>query len=87
MAENDHVFILWEFVVIADWTIPADRVNIIVKGQEMFAIDMTVPADKNVSTKQFDKLSKYKDFGAYREGCFKVQWHNSRKSKLTRNQK
>ena len=47
-----------------DRTIQANRPDIVVKdllGNVCYLIDMSVPSDKNVSSKTFEKLSKYKD--------------------------
>ena len=56
--------ILWDFPIQTDRTIQANRPDIVVKdflGNVCYLIDMSVPSDKNVSSKTFEKLSKYKD--------------------------
>ena len=47
-----------------DRTIKANRPDIVVKDhkeKKCFLIDMTVPTDRNIAPKEFEKLSKYKD--------------------------
>ena len=64
VVENEKAIILWDFPINTDRTIQANRPDIIVKDYETrkcLMIDMTVPTDRNVSVKEFDKLSKYKD--------------------------
>ena len=55
---------LWNFPIHTDRTIQANRPDIVVKdkqGKTCYLIDMSVPSDKNVAAKVFDKMSKYKD--------------------------
>ena len=64
VVEIDNITILWDFPVNTDRTIQANRPDIIIKDKkkkECILIDMSVPTDKNISVKVFDKLSKYKD--------------------------
>lgn len=64
VTEGNNVTILWDFPVRTDRTIQANRPDIIIKdfgNNSCLLIDMSVPCDKNVSVKEFDKLSKYKD--------------------------
>ena len=56
--------ILWDFPIHTDRTIQANRPDIVVKDKQektCLNIEMSVPSDKNVSAKVFDKMSKYKD--------------------------
>ena len=61
----NRVTILWDFPVRTDnKTIQANRPNIVIKHQQnkmCQMIDMSVPSDCNISAKEFEKLSKYKD--------------------------
>ena len=62
--ELEGISILWDFPVHTDRTIQANRPDIIIKDRKnkvCVLIDMSVPTDKNISVKVFDKLSKYKD--------------------------
>ena len=64
VTNGKSVTILWDFSVHTDRTIQANRPDIIVKDyttKTCLLIDMSVPSDKNISVKEFDKLSKYKD--------------------------
>ena len=64
VVESKHVTILWDFPINTDRTIKANRPDIVVKDRKektCLLIDMSIPTDKNVSLKMFDKLSKYKD--------------------------
>ena len=61
---SNNVTILWDFPINTDRTIKANRPDIVVKDRKAktcLLIDMSVPSDKNVPVKTFDKLSKYKD--------------------------
>ena len=56
--------VLWDFGIHTDRKIEANRPDIIIKDKEKnecVLIDVAVPADKNVSIKEFEKKSKYKD--------------------------
>jgi hypothetical protein len=47
-----------------DKTIAANRPDIIVKDKvprNCFMVDVSIPSERNVSIKQVDKMSKYKD--------------------------
>ena len=64
VTEGKNVTILWDFPVHTDRMIQANRPDIVVKDKRnstCLLIDMSVPTDKNVSAKVFEKLSKYKD--------------------------
>ena len=56
--------ILWDFPIRTDRTIQANRPDIVIKHKQNKTcqlIDMSVPSDSNISAKEFEKLSKYKD--------------------------
>ena len=64
VTETENTTILWDFPIHTDRTIKANRPDIIIKDRkkkECLLIDVAIPSDKNTSTKQFEKLSKYKD--------------------------
>ena len=64
ITENKTVTILWDFSIHTDRTIQANRPDIVIKDKVKRScqlIDMSVPNDNNVSAKEFEKLSKYKD--------------------------
>ena len=64
MAENNKVTVLWDMPVNTDREIKANRPDIIIKNKEektCLMIDMTVPSERNVTIKEVEKLSKYKD--------------------------
>ena len=64
VVEGDSVTLLWDFPIRTDRTIQANRPDIIVKDfkkKTFLLIDMSIPTDQNISAKEFDKLSKYKD--------------------------
>ena len=64
VTEGKNVTILWDFPVHTDRMIQANRPDIVVKDKRnstCLLIDMSVPTDKTVSAKVFEKLSKYKD--------------------------
>ena len=61
VIECDGLAILWDFPVHTYRTIEANRPDIIVKDHEerkCYMIDMTIPMDKNISLKEFEKLSQ-----------------------------
>ena len=56
--------ILWNFPSRTGRIIQANRPDIVIKHKQNKAcqlIDMSVPSDSNISAKEFEKLSKYKD--------------------------
>ena len=62
--EGENTTILWDFPIKTDRTIQANRPDIVIKNYKSktcLLIDMTIPTDRNISVKEFDKLSKYKD--------------------------
>ena len=64
VTESTEVTILWNFTINTDRKIEANQPDITIKNSEentYITIDVTVPADKNISLKEFQKLSKYKD--------------------------
>ena len=64
MISNDQVTLLWDMQVHTDKEIKANKPDIIIKDHintTCQLIDMTIPSDRNVSIKEVEKLSKYKD--------------------------
>ena len=64
VVEGDNVTLLWDFPIRTDRTIQTNSPDIIVKDikeKTCLLIDMSIPTDQNISAKEFDKLSKYKD--------------------------
>ena len=56
--------ILWDFTVHTDRTTTANKPDIVIKdfkARTCQIIDMAVPCDSNISTKECDKLQKYKN--------------------------
>ena len=74
VTEGDKCTILWDFPIHTDRTIQANRPDIVVKDKQnntCLLIDMSIPSDRNVSAKVFEKLSKYKDL----EIEIQKMWH------------
>ena len=64
VVDTPKVTILWDFPIRTDRTIPANRPDIIIKHKQNKTcqlIDMSVSSGSNISAKEFEKLSKYKD--------------------------
>ena len=64
IVENDSVKILWDFNIFVDHIISARRPDIVVidKCASLITlIDISFPADKHISAKEEEKLSKYQD--------------------------
>ena len=64
VIETEEKTILWDFSIHTDRTIKANRPDLIIKDKKTkkcLLIDVAVPADKNVTIKEFEKRSKYKD--------------------------
>ena len=62
ITDGDHATILWDFPIHTDRTIKANRPDIVVKDhkeKKCFLIDMTVPTDRDIAPKAFEKLFKY----------------------------
>ena len=74
VTEAENVTILWDFPIHTDRTIKANRPDIVIKDmkdKKCLLIDMTVPADRNIAPKEFEKISKYKDL----EMEIQKMWH------------
>ena len=59
-----NLTVLWDFTVHADRKADANRPDIIIKNHEertCIMMGVAVPSDQNISLKEFQKLSKYKD--------------------------
>jgi hypothetical protein len=64
VCENEKVSVLWDMPITTDREIKANRPDIVIKdhnNKTCLLIDMTIPSDRNVGLKEFEKLSKYKD--------------------------
>ena len=64
VTEGKDTVVLWDFPIHTDRTIQANRPDIVIKDKTnntCLFIDMSIPSDRNVSAKVFEKLSKYKD--------------------------
>ena len=64
VTEGKVVTILWDFEIHTDREIKANRPDIVIKDKQQnacFLIDISVPSDRNISAKLFEKLGKYKD--------------------------
>ena len=64
VVNSEDVTILWDFPINTDRTIEANRPDIVIKDHKSKTctlIDMSIPTDKNIAVKEFEKLSKYKD--------------------------
>ena len=64
VVEGKNVTILWDFTVPTDTKIDANRPDIIIKNHEertCIMMDVAVPSDQNISWKELQKFSKYKD--------------------------
>ena len=64
VVENQSATILWDYSIQTDRTIKANRPDIVIKDKTeniCLLLDVSIPSDRNTSTKIFEKLSKYKD--------------------------
>ena len=64
IVENQKCTILWDYGINTDRKIPANRPDIVIKdhkNKKCYLIDMSVPGDCNVVSKEYEKRSKYKD--------------------------
>ena len=74
VTEGNDVTILWDFAIHTDRSVKANRPYITVKDHKektCLLIDMTVPSDRNVSLKKYEKVSKYRDL----EIEIQKMWH------------
>ena len=64
VTENEAATVLWDMPVNTDKEIKANRPDIIIKDKtekKCIMIDMSIPSERNVSIKEVEKLSKYKE--------------------------
>ena len=76
VTEQDQVKILWDFPIITDKEIKANRPDIVLinnSDKTCLLIDMTVPSDNNISLKEYEKLAKYKDLEIEIQKMWKVK--------------
>ena len=74
VTEGNYATILWDFTIHTDRSIKANRPDIVMKDHKeksCLLIDMTVPSDRNLSIKEYAKISKYKDV----ETEIQKMWH------------
>ena len=74
VTEGNDVTILWDFTIHTDRSVKANWPDITVKDHKEKAcllIDMTVLSDSNISLKEYEKVSKYKDL----EIEIQKMWH------------
>ena len=64
VVEGKDVVILWDMPIHTDKEITENRPDIVIKDRKenkCIFIDMSVPSERNVASKETEKLSKYKD--------------------------
>jgi hypothetical protein len=64
VTETEEVKILWDFEIRTDRVIPARRPDIVVlnkSNRTVTIIDVAVPSDRNIKTKEREKIEKYQD--------------------------
>ena len=64
VVEGKDMVILWDVPIRTDKEITANRPDIVIKDRKenkCIFIDMSVPSERNVGSKETEKLSKYKD--------------------------
>ena len=75
-AEIESATILQGFSIHTDRTIRTNKPDITIKDYKEKTykiIDFTYPMDKNISAKEFEKLSKYKDLQIEEEGMWQLK--------------
>jgi len=76
VLESGSTKILWDFNIQTDNVIEARRPDIVVvnkQKQEAIIIDVAVPSDKNVFTKQDEKIHKYQDLAVELKRIWKLK--------------
>jgi len=64
VSENSEVKLLWDFNIYTDHVLSARRPDIVLVDKHnntVEIIDISVPADSNVSSKETEKIEKYRD--------------------------
>ena len=64
VSENSRVKLLWDFNIYTDHVLSARRPDIVMidkNNNTVTIIDISVPADSNVSSKESEKIDKYRD--------------------------
>ena len=63
-VDTPKLTIIWDFPIRTDRTVQANRPDVVMKHRQnkmCQLICISVPSDSNISSKNFEKLSKYKD--------------------------
>lgn len=77
--KREGITVMWDSPIQTDRTIPANRPDIVIydkKKQMCLLIEITVPDDGNIITKENEKLNKYKDL----EIEIQRMWHTKAKT-------
>ena len=64
VVDTPKLTIIWDFPIRTDRTVQANRPDVVMKHRQnkmCQLICISVPSDSNISSKDFEKLSKYKD--------------------------
>jgi len=64
IVTNEHVKILWDFTIKTDHYVSANRPDIViydVSHHSVILLDVAIPADINIASKEQEKISKYQD--------------------------
>lgn len=76
VSENDKVKLFWDFNVFTDRVIEARRPDIMVlnkETKECLIVDIAVPGDTRVNTKEDEKIEKYRDLCRELERLWRVK--------------
>ena len=76
MNNQDNITIMWDMPVHNDRTISKNRPEFIVKdsvNSTSKLIDMTIPSDRNITLKEIEKKSKYKDLELEIQGMWQMK--------------
>lgn len=61
VSEDEKITLLYDQPIITDRKVPANKPDIVIKtGNQCFIIDVAVPLDRNIITKEAEKILKYK---------------------------
>ena len=76
VVEDDHHKILWDFTIQTDRKITARRPDIVVINKDTKSchiIDVAIPGDARIVTKQEEKIDKYQDLAREIRSLWKVK--------------